>query len=102
MSNYPKFSDFADEQGPLEGDKVKISDILNHEILITGFDIKESRYQKNKSGKYLTLQFEKEGSEEPRVVFTGSDVLIEQIEKYKDNIPFYATIKRIDRYFTLS
>jgi len=36
------------------------------------------------------------------VLFTGSDVLIEQMEKYGDQIPFAATIKKIDRYYTLS
>lgn len=101
-SEYQNFSDFAEERGPLEGDKVKIADILNKKILITGHDIKESRYQKNKSGKYLTIQFQREESEDPKVVFTGSDVLIDQLEKYAQEIPFWTTIKKINRYFTLS
>ena len=36
------------------------------------------------------------------IVFTGSGVLIDQIEKYKDNLPFYVTIKKIDRYYTFT
>lgn len=36
-----------------------------------------------------------------RVIFTGSDVLIEQMEKYGAEVPF-ATIKKIYRYYTLS
>lgn len=31
-----------------------------------------------------------------------SVILIEQIEKYKDEIPFLATIKQIDKYYTFS
>lgn len=47
-----------------------------------------------------SLQFELDGDR--RVLFTGSDVLIEQVETYGDQIPFAATIKKIDRYYTLS
>jgi hypothetical protein len=36
------------------------------------------------------------------VVFTGSSVLVEQMEKYGGKVPFVATIKRVDRYYTLS
>ena len=39
---------------------------------------------------------------EHRVVFTGSDVLIEQMEKYGECVPFSTEIKKIDRYYTFS
>jgi len=32
----------------------------------------------------------------------GSKVLAEQLEKYKDNIPFYTQIKKIDKYYTFT
>lgn len=64
-------------------------------------NIAESKYSKNKSGKYLTLQFIDEAGER-HVLFTGSDVLIEQLLKYEDEIPFVATIKRVDRYYILT
>lgn len=95
-----RFAEFAQERIPLDGDKVKIETILNREILITGCSIKRSKYDKNSSGKFLTLQFELEGKKQ--VFFTGSDVLIEQLEKYGEQVPFLATIKKIDRFFTLS
>ena len=37
-----------------------------------------------------------------RVVFTGSDVIIDQMEKYQEEIPFVSTIKKINRYYTLT
>lgn len=95
-----KFADFAQEARPLDGEKVKIESILNVEIMIIGYGIKKSRYDKNSSGKYLTVQFEQDGQR--KVFFTGSDVLIEQFEKYGDQIPSAATVKRVDRYYTLS
>lgn len=96
-----KFSDFAAEEGPLEGSKVPMDTVLNVEILITGFRIQSSKYRdKNKSGKCLTVQFERDG--ERHVFFTGSEVLISQLEKYGDEMPFWTTVKKIDKYFTLS
>jgi len=96
-----RFSDFSHEREVLECDKVKIDSILNREITITGYSIKKSRYGNNNSGKYLTLQYEDDNGEK-KVLFTGSDVLIEQMEKYANEIPFITIIKKIDRYYTLT
>ena len=73
------------------GDKIKINRILNMPIIIHNYKVDESKYPKNKSGKCLTLQLEYE--DEQRVLFTGSDVLIEQISQVKaENLPFKVTI----------
>jgi hypothetical protein len=95
-----RFADFAQERLPLDGDKIRLDEIINRELLITGYSIKRSKYDKNRSGKCLTLQVEVDS--ERRVVFTGSDVLIEQMEKYGNQVPFLTTIKKIDRYYTLT
>jgi hypothetical protein len=95
-----RFSDFAEEQSPLDGEKIKIEQILNIEIEIIGYRITRSKYEKNKSGKCLQLQMNVDGVH--RVLFTGSDVLIEQLQKYGEQIPFTASIKKIDRFYTLS
>jgi len=49
-----RFNEFSREN-ILDGDKLRIDDILNEEIEIIGFSIKSSRYSKNQIGKYLTL-----------------------------------------------
>jgi hypothetical protein len=36
------------------------------------------------------------------IIFTGSIVLIDQLEKYKENLPFYTTVKKIDKYYTFT
>lgn len=95
-----RFSDFAEEEQALDGDKAKIEDIVNLQITITGHKIRSSRYAKNKSGDYLALQFELDGQK--RICFTGSDVLIEQLKKYANEIPFETTIRKINRYYTLT
>lgn len=94
-----KFSDISKEN-ILDGDKIRLDDILNEEILIIGYRVKNSRYSKNSSGKYLTLQIEYK--DKKYVVFTGSDVLIDQLEKYGNEIPFLATIRKINRYYSLT
>lgn len=94
-----RFHDFAEESGPLDGNKIRIDDILNKELIITGYKIKESKYPKS-GPKCLTLQVVLD--DKKYVLFTGSVVLLEQMEKYQDHLPFIATIQKIDRYYTLT
>ncbi len=95
-----RFSDFATDILPLDGDKVRLDDVLNIEVVVIAYAIKTSRYKKNNSGLFLTIQIEHDGKR--FVCFTGSDVLINQFQKYGDNVPFVTTLKKIDRYYTLS
>lgn len=96
-----RFSDFAKEEVQLDGAKVVLDDILNKEVEILGFRLADSRYSKNTSGKYATVQF-RIGQNAPCIFFTGSDVLTNQILRYREHIPFVAVIKKINRYYTLS
>lgn len=98
MTEYPHFSDFADESRSFEGDKKKLDDILNQEILIINFKVKDSKQRKD--SKYITIQFKID--DKLYIIFSGSVVLMNQLEKYKDSLPFYAIIKRIDKYYTLT
>jgi len=96
-----RFSDISQEDERLEGDKIKLDDILGTEITIHGFTLAKSNFSKNQSGNYLTIQFSRnENTKE--VFFTGSDVLITQMQKYKCEMPFLATIKKINKYCTLT
>ena len=95
-----RFNEFSKESVPLEGEKKRIDDILNQEIKVTEYKIQNSRFNKNNNPKCLMMQFELAGAK--YVIFTGSNVLIDQIERYEEEIPFYATIKKIDRYYTFT
>lgn len=93
-----RFSDFAKESKIITGDKIKISEVLDKEIEVIGYKINDS---KQKVGtKVLILQFRLDGEE--RILFTGSTILIEQIEKYKDELPFLAIIKQVNKYYTFT
>lgn len=95
-----RFSDFATDQVALEGDKARLEDIIDQSIVVTGYRVRGSRYGQNGNSEYLTLQFEWEGK--TWIVFTGSKVLTEQIQKYSHEIPFQTVIRRISRYYSFT
>jgi hypothetical protein len=102
MNSVLRFSDFAKEEKPLDGEKRRIDDVLNLDITITGARISDSRYKEETGRKrYMTLQFQYPDNKRC-VLFTGSEVLISQIEKYRENIPFQTKIQKIDRYYTFT
>ena len=92
----PRFTDFAKDVA-LDGEKKRLSEILNQEIIVTGQRITDSN--KN-SGKCLKLQYRLDNK--VYVTFTGSCVLIKQIEEYKEHIPFRTTIKQVGKYFSFT
>ncbi len=100
VNNYPKFSDFANESKAFDGDKQRIDDILNQEILIIDFKVKDSKQRLGTS--YATIQFKLRQDDNNYIIFTGSEVIIGQLNKYKENLPFNTTIKKIDKYYTFT
>ena len=92
-----RFSDFATGDISLTGDKLKLDDILGKEIIIKGYKLGNSKYNE---GQVLTLQFELENVE--YITFTGSSVLTNQVEKYKEEIPFMTKIEKINKFYTFS
>jgi len=92
-----RFGDFAEEQS-FDGDKLRLDEILNKEILVIGFRIKESHQKKGT--QYLTIHFALDGKQ--HVTFTGSVVLMDQLKKYESHLPFLAMIKKINRHYTFS
>lgn len=87
-----KFSDFnikPAETNRMVGDKVKIMRLLNQTIVVHRFKVEESKFAANKNGLCLMMQVEFQG--EMRVVFTGSQRLIELIKSVPE-FPFQAVI----------
>jgi hypothetical protein len=78
------------------GDKISVKKLFNVPIIVYDFKIEPS---KQKEGtQLLTLQIEYKG--EKRVVFTGSTVLIDQINRVpKDKFPVATTIKGDNDYY---
>lgn len=95
-----RFGDFAKDHVPLDGAKLRIADILNKEITVIGFKVKDSKYNKANQTTCLTIQFLL--GDERHVVFTGSQVLLDQCKSYESELPFMATVKRIEKYFSFT
>ena len=78
------------------GDKIKIGKLLNVEIQVLQYKVENSKVKEGT--ELLTLQIKKK--EEVHVVFTGSKVLIDQINQVpKDKFPFTTTITNPNEYY---
>jgi len=100
-----KFSDFADTSvSPImDGKKAAIDEILGKEIIVLKYRIKNTKYADAKNPQCLTVQFSfPETPDDHRVFFSGSSILMRQLEDYKDKLPFTSTVRRVAKYFTFS
>ena len=78
------------------GDKISIDRIVNTEIQVLFYKIDDSK--KKPGTKFLTLQIEKTGTK--NIVFTGSTILMNMIDKVpKDKFPFTTTIIKESQYY---
>lgn len=79
------------------GDKIKIARLMNREIVVNAFEVRDSKYPE-KGKDALVLQIEFDG--EPRIVFTGSRILIDQIRQVEESdFPFTVTIVKNGEHF---
>jgi len=100
-----KFSDFADTTTSpvMDGKKIPLEEILGKEIIVLKYRIKNTKYADAKNPQCLTVQFSfPEAPNDHRVFFSGSSVLMRQLEDYKDKLPFTSTVRRVAKYFTFS
>jgi len=101
MKNFSQFNIQQTTKG-FEGDKIKMSKILNREIVVHYFKIEDSKVFKEKgSGKCLQLQIS--FNNEKYIIFTGASGLIEVIQKIPENgFPFTTTIIQENERFLFS
>lgn len=109
MTEIPNFDKLVTHKS-LSGDKVRIDDILNNPIIITGFQISSSKYRDKGSGYCIKVQFyaADDTTETRKVFFSGSSVLKDELEEAKctlekQNLPilFRATVKKVGNYYSL-
>lgn len=90
-----KFSEFGikPKTDHFTGDKIKMLKVINQEIIVHAFKLNESKFKNSNSDKCLNLQIEIKG--EKFILFTGSKVLSETIQKVpKDSFPFSTIISK--------
>ena len=77
-----KFSETGIEHDCVLGKKIEITEIIGQDIVIEKVIISNSKYSgKNKSGLRMQMQVRLTNSSTPFSCFTGSDVLINQMQK---------------------
>jgi hypothetical protein len=91
MNSFKQFNVKAPSKG-FEGDKIKMSKILNREIVVHDFKLEPSKvFGDRGSGKCLHLQIS--FNNEMHIIFTGAGGLIDMIEQVpKSGFPFSTTI----------
>ena len=106
----PYFGDIS-EKVTLDGDKVKIDDTLNNEIIVTGFYISSSKY-KGKGSDYCSkvqFYFADDESKEKKVFFSGSSVIKDQLEDMEKRLLekglpmlFRTIVKKVGNYYSFT
>ena len=91
------FSDFHLD-AVLDGRKVSINNVLGKQLIVLGYAERNSRFAKSNDGTYIILQIEIDG--ERLVVFTAASIIRDQLNKYRDKLPFKATIVFNGKYYS--
>ncbi len=101
MNSFSQFNIKTSSIG-FEGDKIKMSKILNREIVVHHYKIEDSKiFKDHGSGKCLHLQIS--FNNEKHILFTGSSGLIETIQKVPENgFPFSTTIVEENERFSFT
>jgi len=107
INGIPEFSSLSTRQ-VLDGDKIKVDDVLNKKIIVTGFNVGSSKY-KDKGGDYclkVQFYFEDDESKEKHIFFSGSSVIKSQLEEMqssqKDKLLFRTIVKKVGDYYSLT
>jgi hypothetical protein len=90
MNSFSQFN-IKQTQKAFEGDKIKISKVLDKEIVIHNYKIEDSKVFKDRgTGKCLHLQISINDSK--HIVFTSAGGLIETIQQVPENSFPFSTI----------
>lgn len=98
MNNFSQFNIKLSNKG-FEGEKIKMSKILNREIVVHDFKIEDSKVFKDRgSGKCLHLQIS--FNNQKHIVFTSSSGLIDVIQQIpQTGFPFTTVIVQDNERF---
>lgn len=108
MENVLNFAELVTRK-TLVGDKKTLDQIADKRIVVTGYRITNSKYQKPNMCVTLQFFFEGDSSETKYVVFTGSGVICDQLEevikKFEElgkEVLFATTISKVGKYYAMT
>lgn len=102
MEKIKRFSDFKINDGRkmLNGNLIKIEDVLNKEIIILDYVIFDSILKKGED--CLKIQFKFENDEKINILTTGSKILLKQIQFEELEFPFMSEIIKKKNYYSFA
>ena len=109
-NRYSRFDTLTTHKA-LDGDKVRIDDILNKAIVVTGFQVSTSKYRDRGSGFCVKVQFYEtaDTTQTRKVFFSGSSVLKDELEEAKQSLEsrelplmFKTVVKKVGNYYSLT
>lgn len=93
----------------LTGDKVRIDDLLNKQIVVCNYHVSTSKFKDKSNGFCVKVQFYNAEDEAKikKVFFSGSGVLKDQLDEVKSVLEkngqpflFKATVKKCGNYYS--
>jgi hypothetical protein len=93
-----RFSDLPAAKREVWAEKLKISEIVGKEIVITGFTVLPSKYGQHEEA--LRIEFELDGSK--HICYSSSSLLRRQLEATEDELPYITTIEEKNHWLTLT
>lgn len=99
MNNFKQFNIQEEQSEGFIGNKIKMSKILDREIIVHHYKIEDSKIFANKgTGKCLYMQIT--FNNDKHVIFTSASKLMNDIQQIpKDGFPFITTIIEKDERF---
>jgi len=98
----PRFSEFGFNQQVLDGDRKKIVDIIDMNIIVHDWKFIKDKFAEDPSQVVAMIQISINGDEKKYVAFTRSGVLIKQLGLMNEHKPFKTRIVKVKRYLTFS
>lgn len=108
----PSFSDFSISKKNLSGDRIDIKEVMGKDIVVTGYKSSKSKFYHQKGNdEYTRIQFYfcDDDTKERRVIFTSSNILIEQLMDIEEELEsrgmdflFKTKVTRVSNYYSFA
>jgi len=93
----PSFGDvYQKPRIDYRGERINVDSLVGQEFVIQEYKILPSKYSE---GNYALMQIEIKGK--PYIFSTGSSVVLDQLSRVSDKLPFKAKLTKQKRYYKL-
>ena len=100
----PTFRDVYQKGYAYSGKRVKLEEVLGREILIREYVRRASKFAEGREMAVIHAYSRQVNPEQPYdfSFATGSRVILEQLERTKDQLPYRARVVKLKNYYSLA